>query len=186
MTPIARIHHVAYRCRDAKETVDWYRNNLGMEFVLAIAEDHVPSTKAPDPYMHLFMDAGGGNILAFFELPNSPPMGRDPATPDWVQHIAFKVESEDALMAHKARLEAAGVDVLGVTDHGIFRSIYFRDPNGHRLELVADTATPEQMKRLDDVKWAMLEEWTRTRKAPKHAAWMHEKELAGVTESETA
>ena len=186
MTPILRIHHVAYRCRDAKETVDWYRKHLGMDFVLAIAEDHVPSTKAPDPYMHLFMDAGGGNILAFFEIPNSPPMGRDPNTPDWVQHIAFKVKDEAALMAHKERLEAGGVDVLGVTDHGIFRSIYFHDPNGHRLELVADTATPEQMKRLDDVKWAMLEEWTRTKKAPKHAAWMHEKELAGVAESEIA
>ena len=108
-------------------------------------------------------------------------MGRDPATPDWVQHIAFKVADEAALMACKERLEQGGVEVLGVTDHGIFRSIYFRDPNGHRLELVADTATPEQMKRLDDVKWAMLEEWSRTRKAPKHAAWMHEKELAGVT-----
>ena len=91
---IDRIHHVAYRCRDASETVEWYRKHLNMEFVLAIAEDHVPSTKAPDPYMHLFMDAGNGNILAFFEIPNSPPMGRDPNTPDWVQHIAFKVDSE--------------------------------------------------------------------------------------------
>ena len=181
MATITRIHHVAYRCRDAKETVEWYRKHLDMEFVLAIAEDHVPSTKDPDPYMHLFMDAGNGNVLAFFELPNSPPMGRDAATPAWVQHIAFKVESEAVLLQMKQRLEAAGIEVLGVTDHGIFRSIYFRDPSGHRLELVADTATPEQMKRLDDVKWAMLDEWDRTRKAPKHAAWMHEAELAGVS-----
>ena len=176
---IARIHHVAYRCRDAKETVEWYRKHLDMEFVLAIAEDRVPSTKAPDPYMHLFMDAGGGNILAFFEVPNSPPMGRDPNTPDWVQHIALKVASVDDLHAAKARLEAAGIEVIGITDHTIFQSIYFRDPNGHRLELAADTATPEMMRRLDEAKWPMLEEWSRTRKAPRHAAWMHEKELAG-------
>ena len=176
---IARIHHVAYRCRDAKETVEWYRKHLDMEFVLAIAEDRVPSTKAPDPYMHLFMDAGGGNILAFFEIPNSPPMGRDPNTPDWVQHIALKVASVDDLHAAKARLEAAGIEVIGITDHTIFQSIYFRDPNGHRVELVADTATPEQSRRLDEVKWAMLDEWSRTKKAPRHAAWMHEKELAG-------
>lgn len=175
---IERIHHVAYRCRDARETVEWYRKHLGMEFVLAIAEDRVPSTKAPDPYMHLFMDAGNGNILAFFEIPNSPPMGRDPNTPDWVQHIAFKVASVDELLAAKARLEAAGIEVVGVTDHAIFKSIYFRDPNGHRVELAADTATPEQMRRLDDVKWAMLEEWSRTKKAPRHAAWMHEQEFA--------
>jgi 2,4-dichlorophenol 6-monooxygenase len=49
---IDRIHHVAYRCKDAKETVLWYQKMLNMDFVLAISEDHVPSTKAPDPYMH--------------------------------------------------------------------------------------------------------------------------------------
>jgi catechol 2,3-dioxygenase-like lactoylglutathione lyase family enzyme len=175
---IQRIHHVAYRCRDARETVEWYRTHLGMDFVLAIAEDQVPSTKAPNPYMHVFLDAGNGNVLAFFELPDSPPMGRDANTPAWVQHIAFKVDGVATLEATKARLEAAGIEVVGVTDHAIFRSIYFHDPNGHRLELAADTATPDQMKRLDEVKWAMLEEWSRTRRAPKHAAWMHEGEFA--------
>ena len=177
---IERIHHVAYRCRDAKETVDWYREMLGMEFVLAIAEDQVPSTHAPDPYMHVFLDAGGGNILAFFELPNSPGMGKDPNTPEWVQHIAFKDDSVKTLEATQKRLQAAGVDVVGPTDHTIFRSIYFFDPNGHRIELAADTATPEMTRRLDEVKWAMLEEWSRTRRAPRHAAWMHEKEFSAA------
>jgi catechol 2,3-dioxygenase-like lactoylglutathione lyase family enzyme len=177
---IQRIHHVAYRCHDAKQTVEWYQKHLNMNFVLAIAEDQVPSTKAPDPYMHLFMDAGNGNVLAFFEIPNSPPMGRDANTPEWVQHIAFKVASVQDLVDTKARLEAAGIEVVGITDHTIFKSIYFFDPNGHRLELAADTATPEQMKRLDDVKWQMLEEWSRTKRAPKHAAWMHEAELQGA------
>jgi catechol 2,3-dioxygenase-like lactoylglutathione lyase family enzyme len=74
---VEKFHHVAFRCRDAKETVDFYRRILGMELIGAIAEDRVPSTKEPDPYMHIFLDAGGGAILAFFELPNSPPMGRD-------------------------------------------------------------------------------------------------------------
>jgi catechol 2,3-dioxygenase-like lactoylglutathione lyase family enzyme len=178
--PIQRMHHVAYRCRDARQTVEWYGRHLDMGFVLAIAEDRVPSTKAPDPYMHVFLDAGGGNVLAFFELPNAPPMGRDECTPAWVQHIAFKVADEAELLATKARLEAAGIEVIGPTDHTIFRSIYFHDPNGHRLELACDTATPEQRARLDEVKWAMLEEWSRTRRAPRHAAWMHEQEFVGA------
>jgi lactoylglutathione lyase len=175
---IRKIHHVAYRCKDAKETVLWYQKHLGMNFVLAIAEDQVPSTHAPDPYMHLFMDAGGGNILAFFELPNAPEMGRDPNTPEWVQHIALEVGTVAELEAAKTRLEAAGVPVIGITDHTIFKSIYFFDPNGHRLELAANTATPEMMKKLDDVKWDMLEECCQTKRAPKHAAWMHEREFA--------
>ncbi|MEY3888236.1 MAG: Metallothiol transferase FosB, partial [Pseudomonadota bacterium] len=122
----------AYRCKDAKETVEWYAKNLNMDFVLAIAEDLVPSTKAPDPYMHIFLDAGGGNVLAFFELPNSPEMGRDENTPAWVQHMAFEVDSMETLLAAKAKLEANGVEVLGPTNHTIFKSIYFFDPNGHR------------------------------------------------------
>ncbi|HRQ48676.1 MAG TPA: VOC family protein, partial [Rhodocyclaceae bacterium] len=75
---IKKIHHVAYRCRDALETARWYEKHLGMKLVLSIAEDEVPSTREPDPYMHIFMDAGAGNILAFFELPTRAPMGRDP------------------------------------------------------------------------------------------------------------
>lgn len=175
---ISKIHHVAYRCKDAKETVEWYVKYLGMDFQLAFAEDFVPSTKAPDPYMHIFLDAGAGNVLAFFELPNAPAMGRDTNTPDWVQHIAFEVESLDVLEQVKARLQADGIPVVGITDHTLFKSIYFFDPNGHRLELAVDTSTPELNAKAAAVKWDMLEEWSRTKRAPKHAAWMHATELA--------
>lgn len=175
---IQKIHHVAYRCNDAKQTVEWYVKHLNMDFVLAIAEDLVPSTKAPDPYMHVFLDAGQGNVLAFFELPNSPEMGRDTNTPEWVQHIAFEVDSLETLEAAKVRLQAAGIDVVGVTDHTIFKSIYFFDPNGHRLELAYNTATATMNQALDAVKWDMLNEWSRTKQAPKHAAWMHDASLA--------
>ena len=171
---LKRIHHVAYRCRDAKETVDFYRDLLGMEFRLAIAEDKVPSTGEPDPYMHVFLDAGGGNVLAFFELPNSPEMDRDRNTPEWVQHIAFEVDNPEALKRYKRRIEEAGIDVVGPTNHGIFDSIYFFDPNGHRLELAANKGTADQLRRLKDVADEMLNEWSETKRAPRHAAWLHE------------
>ncbi|MEQ1612324.1 MAG: VOC family protein [Hyphomicrobiaceae bacterium] len=176
---IDQIHHVAYRCKDAKETVEFYKTVLNMDLLGAIAEDKVPSTKAPDPYMHIFLDAGMGNILAFFELPNSPPMGRDPNTPDWTQHIAFQVKDMDMLLEAKARAEAAGLDVVGPTDHSIFKSIYFWDPSGHRLEVAAWTTTPEQLARMKAVSLDMVEEWSRTKKPPRHNAWLHEKEFSG-------
>ena len=169
------VHHVAYRCKDAKETVEFYNQVLGMDFQLAIAEDHVPSTGAYDPYMHIFLDAGNGNVLAFFELPEQPDMDRDRNTPEWVQHIAFRLGSLEELMATKEHLEAMGLDVLGPTHHGIFKSIYFFDPNGHRLELAADIGTPEQYAQLKEVAVPMIEEWSETKKAPRHAAWLHEK-----------
>lgn len=175
---LERMHHVAYRCNDAKETVEWYGDMLKMDFIGAIAEDQVPSTHEADPYMHVFLDAGMGNILAFFELPTKPEMSRDPNTPDWVQHIAFKVKDRETLEAFKSHLEAKGVDVLGVTDHSIFHSVYFFDPNGHRVELACpdpDAAALEQ--KMADVKWEMLEEWSRTKQAPRHADWLHAKEF---------
>jgi len=169
------IHHVAYRCIDAKATVEFYQQHLDMEFVLAIAEDEVPSTKEPDPYMHVFLDAGRGNVLAFFELPNSPDMGRDGNTPMWVQHIAFQVDSVEALSSAKTRLAQAGLDVIGPVDHTIFHSIYFFDPNGHRIELAANTGSAKMMDELKRVGPAMLDEWARTRRAPHHADWLHGK-----------
>ncbi len=174
---IQQIHHVAYRCKDAKETVEFYNKVLNMDFILAIAEDKVPSTKAPDPYMHIFLDAGNGNILAFFELPNSPEMGKDPNTPEWVQHIALQVENEQALLDAKASLEEEGIDVIGPTNHEIIKSIYFFDPNGHRLELTTVTATKQMLAKLDEVKWEMLEEWSQTKRAPKQAEWLHSQEF---------
>lgn len=119
MPTIQRVHHVACRCLDAKQTVDWYQKRLGMGFVPAIAEDAAPSTKAPDPYI-------------------------------------------------------SGIDVVGPMDHTICQSICFLDPHGYRLELAANTGTPEMMAALDGVKWDMLEEWSRTRCAPRHVAWMHD------------
>jgi len=171
---VRKIHHVAYRCKDAKQTVEWYGKYLNMGFILAIAEDRVPSTQEPDPYMHVFLDAGGGNVLAFFELPTQPAMGRDPNTPAWTQHLALEVDSIDTLLAVKTRLQADGIEVVGPTDHTIFKSIYFFDPSGHRLELAANTGSPQMMKDLDTVKWDMLNEWARTKKAPNHARWMHD------------
>ena len=168
------LHHAAYRCKDAKTTVEFYRAALGMSFTTAFAEDHVPSTGAYDPYMHVFLDAGNNNVLAFFELPKQPDMGRDENTPEWVQHIAFRVGSVEALESAKAHIEGLGVDVLGPTHHGIFKSIYFFDPNGHRIELAADIGTDAQYAELARVAPAMLEEWSKTKKAPRHAAWLHD------------
>jgi Lactoylglutathione lyase and related lyases len=170
---LKRIHHVAYRCNDAKETVEWYSRVLGMSYTTAFAEDKVPSTGEDNPYMHVFLDCGGGNVLAFFELPNQPAMGRDPNTPAWVQHLAFEVEDEAAPLAARAHVEAQGIDVLGPTWHGIFRSIYFFDPNGHRLELACNIGAPEQYDELKRVAPLMLQEWSRTKRAPRHAEWLH-------------
>jgi len=84
----------------------------------------------------------------------------------------------EELMTAKEELESHGLDVIGPTNHGIIKSIYFFDPNGHRLELTVRTGTADQLKQLNGVAQEMLDEWAVTKKAPKHAAWMHEEEFS--------
>ena len=178
MISLKQIHHVAYRCNDAKATALFYKTMLNMELLVCIAEDKVPSTKEPNPYMHIFLDAGMGNILAFFEITGEKDMDRDQNTPRWVQHIAFQLENEEALMKAKLELEQKGLEVLGVTDHSIIKSIYFFDPNGHRLELTCVTGTALQMQELKKIAPEMLEEWSHTKTPPKQAAWLHAGEFS--------
>lgn len=100
-------------------------------------------------------------------------MSRDENTPARTQHLALEVGSMEDTMSAQSKLEANGIEVIGSTNHTISKSIYFFDPSGHRLELVVNTGTPKMAKDLDDVKWAMLDEWSRTKKAPQYACWMH-------------
>lgn len=64
-----------------------------------------------------------------------------------------------------------------MTDHGIIKSIYFFDPNGHRLELTCRTGTEKQMLMLKGLAEEMLEEWSRTKTPPRQASWLHEGEF---------
>jgi glyoxylase I family protein len=148
---VKSLHHVAYRCKDAKETAEFYTKVVGLDYAMALAEDRVPSTGEPHPYMHIFFRMDDGSYVAFFELPQAPPMSRDAGTPSWVQHLALRVPDEQTLLAKKKSIESHGVSVLGPVDHGICKSIYFFDPNGHRLELAVDTMTREMRERLASV-----------------------------------
>ena len=143
--PVNGLHHLAYRCRDAEETRHFYEDILGLPLFHYIRNDIVPSTGEYCPYVHIFFRMTDGSCIAFFDLGDDVMPAPSPNTPAWVNHVAFKVESVAQLEAMKARLQAHGVEVLGVTDHRIFKSIYFFDPNGVRLELCAQLAPESQM-----------------------------------------
>jgi len=158
------LHHAAFRCKDARETVDFYTGVLGLKFIHAMGEDHVPSTGQYSPHIHIFFEMEDGSCIAFFELPNDAgePSGRDQATPGWVQHFAFRVADVDTLLRAKKELEARGIEVVGPTNHDDFLlSIYFFDPSGHRLELSAHTSTPDQDATFRAEAMKVLEVWER-------------------------
>jgi glyoxylase I family protein len=158
--PIHQLHHVAYRARDAEETRHFYEDILGLPLYHIIQSDHVPSTGEYCPYTHFFFRLQDGSFIAFFDLGDDRAAQRSPNTPEWVQHISFRVDSQQALRDMKARLQAHGVEVLGITDHQIFHSIYFFDPNGVRLELTAQHADEFQMLEESKTAHARLAQWT--------------------------
>ncbi len=158
--PIHGLHHFAYRCRDAEETRHFYEDMLGLPLFHYIRADTVPSTGEYCPYVHIFFRMTDGSCLAFFDLGDNQLAEPSANTPAWVNHIAMRVDSVAQLEAMKTRIEGYGIDVLGVTDHRIFRSIYFFDPNGIRLELCAQLADPQQMQQEQEGIHARLDAWS--------------------------
>jgi len=168
MPSIRGLHHFAWRCRDAEETRHFYEDLLGLPLVHLIKSDHVPSTGEYCPYVHIFFQLADGSYIAFFDLGDNVRADPSPNTPAWVNHLALEVESEAALAGAKARLEAGGVEVLGVTDHHIIHSIYFFDPNGIRLELTTRIATEEEMQAAEKEAHPALALWTTEKAARLH------------------
>jgi glyoxylase I family protein len=143
--PVLGLHHSAYRCRDAEETRHFYEDILGLPLIHVVQADHV-STGESSPFAHVFFQLADGSCIAFFDLGDNVTAEPSPNTPSWVNHIAFKVPSIEALNAMKARLEANGIEVLGITDHEFVNSIYFFDPNGVRLEFTTQVVGEDKIE----------------------------------------
>jgi len=133
---LQRLHHFAWKCRDAEETIDFYEEILGLPLIHTIELDYVPSTGEYAPYKHIFFQMKDGSCIAFFDMGDNKGTSTD--TDEWIVHFAIKVDNEQELLDAKAILENNGVGVIGPTDHGFIKSIYFFDPNGLRLELSCD------------------------------------------------
>lgn len=119
-------HHTALLSSDVRRTIEFYQGLL--EFPLTeIFEnrDYAGSN-------HFFFDIGAGNLLAFFDMPGLD-LGPYQEVLGGLHHIAISVARQD--WEHlRAKLDAAGVEYT--TESG--SSIYFRGPDGERLELLAD------------------------------------------------
>ena len=120
------VHHVALLCSDVETTVRFYQDLL--EFPLTEMfenRDYRGST-------HFFFDIGNGNALAFFDFPGLD-LGPYAEVLGGLQHLAISIDP--ARWEHlRGKLDAAGVHY----DHVSGSSLYFRDPDGVRLELISD------------------------------------------------
>ena len=120
------IHHVALLSSDVERTVRFYQETLGFPLTeLFENRDYRGSS-------HFFFDLGNNNLLAFFDFPGLD-LGEYAEVLGGLHHVAISMEPERWEQA-KARLDEAGVDYLQESG----TSIYFRDPDGARVELIAD------------------------------------------------
>lgn len=119
-------HHVALICSDVEQTVRFYQDLL--EFPLT----EIFENRDYKGSNHFFFDIGHGNLLAFFDLPGLD-LGPYAQVLGGLHHIAISVEPE-RWQRLRDKLDAAGVEYLVESEV----SLYFRDPDGARLELLAD------------------------------------------------
>ena len=156
---ITGLHHFAWRCRDAEETRTFYEDLLGLPLVHVIRNERVPSTGENNPHVHIFFQMGDGSYIAFFDLGDDVKALPSPNTPSWVNHLAIQVATMEELLAARKRIEAAGIDVVGVTDHHIIQSIYFFDPNGLRVEITTKTAEDAEFAKAASDAHDALKRW---------------------------
>jgi len=121
MSQLGFLDHVAIRVVDPEKSATWYSEVLGLKKVQ-------PKEWKPVPIM---VHAGHSGIALF-------AAGENPTSTVCKEsmHIAFRADRQD-LETFRAKLEKAGVEV-SFEDHKYFHSIYFRDPDGYRLEITAE------------------------------------------------
>jgi catechol 2,3-dioxygenase-like lactoylglutathione lyase family enzyme len=120
------LHHVALLSSDVEGTIRFYQDLLGFPLTELFENRDYPGSS------HFFFDIGHGNLLAFFDLPGLD-LGPYAEVLGGLHHVAISVEPE-RWRELKDRLDAAGIEYLLESD----TSIYFRDPDGARVELIAD------------------------------------------------
>jgi glyoxalase family protein len=126
---IKGIHHITLVGGNAERTARFYVNTLGLGFVKKTVNFDRPTT-----YHLYFGDEIGspGTLVTFFEWPDAAP-GRIGVGS--THHFAMTVESPEAQLKWKRRLNVARVRVNGPYDRRAFTSIYFTDPDGVILEI---------------------------------------------------
>jgi catechol 2,3-dioxygenase-like lactoylglutathione lyase family enzyme len=120
------VHHVAVLCADVERTIRFYQDVL--EFPLT----EIFENRDYKGSNHFFFDIGNGNLLAFFDFPGLD-LGPYAEVLGGLHHMAISVEP-DRWEHLKGKLDAAGVQYQ--MESGT--SIYFRDPDGARMELISD------------------------------------------------
>jgi catechol 2,3-dioxygenase len=115
--------HVNIYVRDADKARAWYEKVLGLH-----TYHHRPGTAA-----FMSADLDQSHEVALMAVGDDAPLQRKGQV--GLNHMAWMVDSLDALKTAYQRLKDNDVKIERVVDHGISLGIYFRDPDGNGLEV---------------------------------------------------
>ena len=150
---LSGVDHSARPTWKLRETVEFYRDKMGLPLIHAItAKGWGRAKEAHADFIHFFFDAGNHSTIAFFHYigTEQPPELMVPrGYMAMANHTAWRVETEEELLAWQARLQAAGVQVSQSIKHEILESIYFRDPNFYPLEITRALRAVEHIDAVD-------------------------------------
>lgn len=185
LTPLM-LNHAAWVTHDVEATADFYMNIMGMDLASTVIGGSVPSTGDAFPYFHIFFRMKDGSTIAFFEAPGLPerPAVSHPAYHIF-DHIALQAASHEEVDRWYEWLTSNGIDVVGPTDHdGLIYSIYFKDPNGLRLEITYPT-DPDWNRHTQQA-YADLEFWKEGKRQARKSGRELVQAMVELIESRTA
>lgn len=154
MVKASGIHHIAIMAADIKSHIEFFSDVLGCELVALFDMHGVPGG------LHAFMNMNDHSYFSVVQLPdvgNIPielgithaGTGAGPSAAGTMQHLAFRVDSEDDLLAMRDRIRTKGVNVIGPLDHGMCKSIYFAGPDQMTLEVATSDAAVDPARWID-------------------------------------
>jgi glyoxalase family protein len=132
------VHHLTFVGSNRQALIDFYQGILGMRMVLDQPNLDVPGEE------HLYFDPGDGRLLTYFVRPTREnDQAPNPEEIGNLHHMALTV-SRAVYTQVVERLRDLGIENTGPIDRGFMDSIYFRDPNGQRLELACYKFVPPE------------------------------------------
>lgn len=147
---LSGVDHTAHPTWKLKETVEFYRDVMGLPLIHAItAKGWGREKETHADFLHVFFDSGNASAIAFFyyigtEQPENLKVPKGYMS--MANHTAWSVETREELEAWKERLRSFGVKVSDEVRHETIESIYFRDPNFYPIEI---TLPLRKLDRLD-------------------------------------
>ncbi len=152
MTQPSGIHHLAFMAGDIKKHIAFFSEVMGCPLVALFDMHGVPGG------LHAFLRMNDHGYFSIVQLPKVDDIpielgkthagtGAGVSAPGTLQHLAFRADSDEELIAMRDRIRSHGINVVGPIDHGMCRSIYFAGPDQMTLE-VATSHEP-----IDPARW---------------------------------